>query len=101
MEQRNSERSEKAKGLGTARLGEKARKLGHASGGFKPWAWTNGECRPTDFDDSAESWREEAGRAWVAESPAGQAWLVVGAAACAMLTVGWVGWVVWMVCSKG
>lgn len=89
---RISERSEKARKLG---------RIAHASGGHEPWAWMETDFGPKGFDDTAECWREEAGRAWAAESPAGQAWLVVGALVCAMLTVGWVGWVVRMVCSKG
>lgn len=87
-----SERSEKDKKLGHAR---------YAVPGKGARAWADTERGPTDFDDSAESWRGEVERAWTAEGPAAQAWLVVGAVACAGLTVGWVGWVVWLVVGKG
>lgn len=80
---------------------EKARRLSHASGGFNPWAWTNGEYASLSFDDTAECWRDEGRRDWEAESPVRRVWLVAGAVACAALTVGWVGWVVWLVCGKG
>lgn len=91
-----SERSEKARKLAA---------LSHTSHGLGQWAWpckwADGDHGPADFDDSAECWRGEAGRAWEAESPARRMGLVAGAVVCGALTVGWVGWVVWMVCSKG
>lgn len=102
--QRISEQSEKDSRLGQGSFGEKAKGLGrvtHASGGHKPWAWTETDFGPANFDDSAESWREGARRSWGAETQAAQAWLVVGAVGCGVATLGWVGWVLWLVCGKG